>query len=230
MSEVVLVVEDEPALLAVARQVLTAHGYRVAGATSAEAALEYLKGKPADLVLCDIQLPGMSGLALCEDLKRRPETAAIPVILVTVLGKTSQKVAGLKQGADDYIAKPYDPNELVARVQAVLRRARPLPVRGLVLSSGPVSVDLARHEVRVGSKPVSLRRKEFELLVLFLRKPGLLLTRAALTAALWDEDVLVTPNALEVHVRNLRRALGRAGAAVETVTGEGYRWRARPPF
>lgn len=223
MSASLLLVEDDAGMALMTRRFLQQAGHRVTVAGSAEEALVLIQKNRPDLVLSDIHLPGLSGLKLCEIIKGTPATASLPFILVTVMGKTPEKVQGLRLGADDYLAKPYDPQELVARVEAVLRRAQDPGSPAPIFRVGPLAVDPVRREVVVNGHPVELRRKEYELLLLLIRRPGRLWTRQALLSSLWGDDVVVTPNTLEVHIKNLRDRLGACGDRIETLIGEGYR-------
>lgn len=225
MKERVYIVEDDPEMRDVTRLVLERAGYRVTEAGTAEESLAAIQKELPDLVVSDIQLPGISGIRLCEILRQEERTKGIPLILLTVLGRNPDKVRGLKTGADDYITKPYDPGEFIARVEALLRRAGGAvrePARSLEFKK--LRVDVDRREVTLAGKPIELRRKEFDLLRLFLENPGRLLTRARINTALWDEDVVVTENALTSHIKNLRGLLGPFGDRIETLVGEGYRF------
>lgn len=227
MSASLLLVEDDASLAGITRRFLLQAGYKVTLAVSGEEALALIQKHAPDLVISDVQLPGISGLRLCELLKENKTTASLPIILITVLGKTQEKVKGLRTGADDYLTKPFDAQELLARVEAVLRRSRDGGQMETVIKIGDIQVDASRREVSVKGRPVELRRKEYELLLLFVRKPGRLWTRDALVSSLWGDDVVVTPNALEVHIKNLRARLGSSGDLIETLVGEGYRLRDR---
>lgn len=223
MSASLLLVEDDASLAGITRRFLLQAGYKVTLAVSGEEALSLIQRQKPDLVVSDVQLPGISGLKLCELLKENKATASLPIILVTVLGKTQEKIQGLRLGADDYLTKPFDAQELLARVEAVLRRSRDGGQIETVIQVGDIRVDASRREVTLKGRSIGLRRKEYELLLLFVRKPGRLWTREALVSALWGDDVVVTPNALEVHIKNLRACLGLSGARIETLVGEGYR-------
>ena len=223
MSGSLLLVEDDSGLASMTRRFLVQAGYRVTLAASAEEALSLIQKNRPDLVICDVQLPGITGLKMCEILKSNSATASLPLILVTILGKTQEKVQGLRMGADDYLTKPFEAQELLARVEAVLRRARDGGEVQAVFKVGGVEVDSTRREVTVKGQRVLLRRKEYELLLLFVRKPGQLRTRESLISSLWGDDVVVTANALEAHIKNLRACLGPCGNLIETLVGEGYR-------
>lgn len=225
MKERVFIVEDDPEMREVTHLLLERAGYRVSEAGSAEEGLAAIQKQIPDLVVSDIQLPGISGIRFCEILRQEDRTRSLPFILLTVLGKKPEKVHGLKMGADDYITKPFDPAEFLARVEALLRRAGGggrAPVR--VLEFRKLRVDLDRRDVTLNGNSIDLRKKEFDLLVIFLNNPGRLLTRGRLTQALWDDDVVVSENALTSHIKNLRALLGAYGDRVETLVGEGYRF------
>jgi DNA-binding response OmpR family regulator len=225
MKERIYIVEDDPDMREVTRLVLERAHYRVTEAGTAEESLAEIQKELPDLLVSDIQLPGISGIRLLEILRQEERTRHIPIILLTVLGKNPEKVRGLKSGADDYITKPYDPSEFVARVEALLRRASgPLVEKPRVLEFKKLSVDLDRREVILDGKNVDLRRKEFDLLVLFLENPGRLMTRTRIGHALWGEEVVVTDNALTSHIKTLRSLLGPYGRRIETQVGEGYKF------
>lgn len=229
MKENLLLVEDDPDMRRTTRVLLERAGYRVREAGSAEEGLAKLQKDPPDLLISDINLPGISGTKMLEILRSEDKTTGIPVMLLTVLGKGADKVQGLKKGADDYVTKPFDPAEFIARVEALLRRAqRGAPTPDTVLGIDDLRVDLSRREVTVGKKAVVLQKKEFELLCLFLQRPGQLMSRDRLTQALWPDDVIVTENTLSAHIKNLRKKLGRAGDRLETLVGEGYRFNDTP--
>ena len=223
MNPLIYLVEDDPGMAEVTAVLLARRGYKVKSLSTAEELLSLLRRQTPDLLISDIQLPGLSGLKLCELLKEDPRTASLPVILLTVLGKDGDKVRGLRQGADDYLAKPYNPEELLARVEALLRRVQRAGIPADRLQSGNISVDVSRREASVAGKPIELRRKEFELLVLFLRHPGRILTRDQIVSALWN-DVIVTDNTLSAHVKTLRERLGPSGERIQTLIGEGYKF------
>lgn len=218
-----LLVEDDLEMRRATRMLLDRAGYRVTEAGSAEEALAAIEKSAPDLLVSDIQLPGLSGVKLCEILRGQPRTAALPVILLTVMSQSPDKVRGLQTGADDYITKPYDPREFLARIETLLRRVRQRSSPEEQLGFHGLRVDLTRREVTVNNRPVDLRRKEYELLLLFLRHPGQLLTRDRVSKTLWSDDVIVTDNAISVHIRQLRARLGRFGDRIQTLVGEGYR-------
>jgi DNA-binding response OmpR family regulator len=229
MKERLLLVEDDPGMRRLTKVLLERVGYRVKEAGTAEEGLALIQKDKPDLLISDIQLPGISGVKLLEILRGEPATAGLPVILLTVLGKSFDKVRGLQTGADDYVTKPYEPKEFLARVEALLRRAgtRGGTAPSSILELEGIRMDLSSREVLVDRKPISLRRKEFELLALFLKHPGKLLTRDHITTVLWNDETIVTGNTLSVHIKNLRTQLGPRGNQLLTLFGEGYRFDRR---
>lgn len=219
-----LIVEDDPEMRRVTRGLFERAGFRTTAVENAEGALAEMVQAVPDLVLIDIQLPGLSGVKLLEILRGDPRTAALPVILVTALRRGPEKVLGLQTGADDYVTKPYDPNELLARVEAVLRRAGKSSPPSEALGCHGLRVDLARRTVTVNDQAIVLRRKEYELLVSFLKHPGQLMSRDRLARALWNDETIVTDNTLSTHIQRLREKLGPFGRRIQTLVGEGYRF------
>jgi phosphate regulon transcriptional regulator PhoB len=224
MAQRVLIVEDEPDI----RELLVFHlereGYQVAKARSGVEAVRLAQTSPPDLVLLDLMLPEMDGLEVCRRLRRDPVTQAIPIVMLTARGDEVDRVLGLELGADDYVVKPFSPRELVARIRAVLRRARPLP--GTVpLTAGRLSIDPAAHTVTVDGAPVTLTRKEFDLLRALVEARGRVLSREFLLDHVWGYTAAgeIESRTVDVHVRRLRQKLGPEGQRIGTVTGVGYR-------
>lgn len=224
MKARLLLVEDNLDMRRTARILLDRAGYLVTEAGSAEEALAAIERSLPDLVVSDIQLPGISGIKLCSILREQPRTAGLPILLLTVLSRATEKVQGLETGADDYLTKPYDPREFLARIQALLRRAQRASSPVDVLERGGVRIDLAGREVTADGRPISLRKKEYELLVYLIRHGGKILSRERINQALWGDEVIVGENALTVHIRELRKALGPRGEQIKTLVGEGYRF------
>jgi len=225
--ENILVVEDEPDIAEIIQYNLAREGYRVRIVDDGEVALDRIVRDAPDLVLLDLMLPGLDGLELCRRLKEDPVTRPIPIIMVTAKGEESDVVLGLGMGADDYVAKPFSPRELTARVRAVLRRGK-VRVSGdrrerVVI--GPVVVDAGRHEVTVEGEPVSLTATEFRLLHVLVSHPGRAFSRDQLLSRAIGETVAVTDRNIDVHVRTIRRKLGSQRDLIETVRGVGYRCR-----
>lgn len=224
----VLIVDDEPPIRSVVRGFLEREGMQVAEAGDGPAAVEQTRAFAPDVVVLDIMLPGFDGL----EVLRRIRTFADPyVVMLTARAEEIDRIVGLTVGADDYLTKPFSPRELVARVQALLRRRRSAPLThgDAVLRHGDLVVDRSRREVTVGGQPVELTTLEFAILEALSRDPRVVLTRQQLFDTVWGVDFVGDDHVLEVHVGNLRRKLGDEPANpryVETVRGVGYRLRA----
>jgi two-component system phosphate regulon response regulator PhoB len=219
----ILIVEDETALVELVRYNLEAADYAVAVAADGEEALRAIAEDKPDLVILDWMLPLVSGLEVCRQLRRKPETRSLPVIMLTARGEETDRIRGLETGADDYITKPFSPNELVARVRALLRRSRPETVSE-VLSHGGVVMDLSRYRVTRNGRVIHLGPTEFRLLRHLLQRPGRVFSREQLLDAVWGRDSEVELRTVDVHVRRLRKALNapRERDAVRTVRAAGY--------
>jgi two-component system response regulator RegX3 len=220
----VLVVEDEESYSDALAYMLRKEGYEVAVAADGNAALADFERFGADIVLLDLMLPGLPGTEVCRRIR---QTSSVPVIMVSAKDDEVDKVVGLELGADDYVTKPYSPRELVARIRAVLRRGAgdAVPAED-VLEAGPVRMDVERHVVTVEGVPQRLPLKEFELLEMFLRNPGRVLTRGQLIDRVWGSDYVGDTKTLDVHVKRLRAKIeddpGEPKRLV-TVRGLGYK-------
>ena len=223
-SPSILIVEDELDLLELLRFNLEREGFDVVTATSGAQALAAARADPPDLVLLDRMLPGMEGLEVCRALKKKPATAAVPVILLTAKGEEADVVQGLEAGADDYVTKPFSPRVLLARVRAVLRRAGDGDGADGVLRSGGVTLDPDKHAVAVDGEPVDLTATEFRLLALLLGRPGRVFTRQQIIERIHEGFAAVTDRSVDVLVVALRRKLLDRGDRVQTVRGVGYRF------
>ena len=225
----VLVVDDEPPIRAVVRAFLEREGMAVEEAADGPAAVDAARVAAPDVVVLDILLPGFDGL---EVLRRIRAFTDPMVIFLTARTEEVDRIVGLRVGGDDYLTKPFSPAELVARVQALLRRPRHLQAaaeRG-ILRAGGLTVDMRRRTVMVADRPVELTTLEFEVLAALARDPGVVLSRDQLLNAAWGPDFIGDDHVLEVHVANVRRKLGEhASGYVETVRGVGYRLRAERP-
>ena len=220
----VLVVEDEADIALSLRYNLEREGYAVTVVGDGERALADAEKAPPDAVLLDLNLPGMDGLEVCRQLRRRAGTARVPILMVTARVGEGERVTGLDEGADDYVTKPFAIKEVLARLRAVLRRAP--GEESEALEDGPLRLDLAAREVSVEGRPVTLTRKEFDLLADLLRHRGRVLTRERLLERVWGYDYPGETRTVDVHVRRLRQKLGPAAEArIETVVGVGYRYR-----
>jgi len=220
----VLVVEDEPDIRDLVVLHLTREGFRCRTAGNGADALREVRASRPDLVVLDLMLPGMGGLEVCRRLRAEPGTAGVPIIMLTAKVDEVDRVVGLEMGADDYVAKPFSPKELVARVRAVLRRAR-APDQAAALRSGTLRLDAARHVATVGEQPLTLTPKEFDLLQVLMESAGRVLSREQLLNRVWGyaHAEEIESRTVDVHVRRLRAKLGPEGLRITTVTGVGYR-------
>src|SRR6266481_5519586 len=225
MAAEVLVVEDESDIRNLIVLHLAREGFRCRTAKSGPEALREARTAPPDLVVLDLMLPDLDGLEVCRRLRSDAATATIPIIMLTAKADEVDRVVGLELGADDYVAKPFSPKELLARVRAVLRRARPAD-DGRALAGGEIALDPGRHRVTVAGTPVELTPKEFDLLHALMASGGRVLSREHLLNRVWgyaraDE---IESRTVDVHVRRLRAKLGAAGRRIATVKSVGYRF------
>jgi two-component system phosphate regulon response regulator PhoB len=226
----ILVIEDDPDIALSLRLKLEREGgFSVATAHDGAAGLRLAVSQPPDLVLLDVNLPGMDGFEVCRHLRAEPATAATPVIMLTARISEADRVTGLDLGADDYITKPFSPKEALARVRAVLRRSERSAEGPEALVDGALRVDLAARRAAISGAPLPLTRKEFDLLVELIRQRGRVLTRDRLLETVWGYDYPGETRPVDVHVRRLRQKLGSPlDERVETVVGVGYRYRSGP--
>lgn len=222
-TSTILVVEDDPAIGELVRFTLESADFAVVHVPSAEQAVAAIAGKLPDLALLDWMLPGMSGLALAQKLHADPRTRELPIIMLTAKADEPDRVAGLEQGADDYLTKPFSPRELVARVRAVLRRRSPDRAQE-ALQVGALRLDPTSHTAYHGDRVLDMGPTEFRLLRFLMSQPGRVFSRAQLLDKVWGDHVFIEERTVDVHVRRLRVALGAdAEHLVETVRGVGYR-------
>jgi two-component system phosphate regulon response regulator PhoB len=225
-DEKVLVIEDEEDVQELICYNLRKNGYRADAAATGALGLAKAVAIVPDLILLDLMLPGVDGLEVCRSLKKDPKTSSIPVIMVTAKGTEADVVAGLEMGAADYIAKPFSPRVLLARIRAVLRRdqasessEKPL------LRIHEIEIDSGRHRVTVKGKPITLTSTEFSLLRFLAARPGWVFTRYQIVDAVHGSDYPVTDRSVDVQVVGLRKKLGSVGKYIETVRGVGYRMK-----
>ena len=223
MNPLVLIVEDEPAQAEVLRYNLEKKGYRTSVAPAGEEALMLVEEEEPDLVILDWMLPDIAGIEICRQLKTRPKTRTLPVIMLTARGEEDDRVRGLESGADDYVVKPYSPSEMIARVQAVLRRSH-LELEEEVLEYTDIRMDLARHRVTRQGKSIHLGPSDFRLLRVLIERPTRVFSREQLLDRAWGRDVYVESRTVDVHIRRLRKALNISGSKdiIRTVRGSGY--------
>ncbi|MBI5489619.1 MAG: response regulator transcription factor [Deltaproteobacteria bacterium] len=224
----ILFVEDDLSLRASLAYVLEREGYELSEATTGEEALARAATVRPDVVLLDVNLPGMDGFEVCARLRRLPATAAVPIVLVTARTEIDDVCCGFERRADDYITKPFHPRVLLARLQAVLRRVGPPAAEAEALRFRGLVIDPATREVFVEERRIELTRTEFDLLSVFAGQPHRVFTRADVLDRLRGEDAAITDRAVDVQVSGLRRKLGSSGRCIETVRGVGYRFHPDP--
>jgi two-component system phosphate regulon response regulator PhoB len=225
----VLVVDDEEDILELVRYNLSRNGFEVEGVASGEEALQAVARRRPDLVVLDLMLPGVDGLEVCRQLRQGAATRDLPVVMLTARGEEAEIVTGLELGADDYVAKPFSPRVLIARLKAVLRRRQSAPPsEDAPLERGPLQIHPGRHEVRVSGEAIELTSSEFRILHLLARRPGWVFTRQQIIDEAQGEDAAVTSRSVDVHVVSIRRKLGDAKELIETVRGVGYRFKDLP--
>ena len=223
MAQTILVVEDEPELANVLRGYLERAGFRVQTAHEGVAAVSMYRHDPADLVLLDLNLPGMDGLEVARQLRR---TSSVPIVMVTARVEETDRLIGLELGADDYVTKPYSPREVVARVRAVLRRTSGMPAAPQVIRAGDIEVDLFRHRVAVRGQEVELTPTEFALLGALAAEPGRAFSRRQLLEAALGTSYVGLERTIDAHIKNLRAKVEvdpRNPRRILTVFGVGYR-------
>jgi DNA-binding response OmpR family regulator len=220
--ETILLVDDEPSITSLIKMYLERDGFWVESIADGLAALEGVaKLRPA-LVILDVMLPGLDGFEVCRRLRQAGNQ--VPIIMLTARDEDIDKILGLELGADDYLTKPFNPRELLARIKAILRRMdRPLDASATALRFGDLSIDPARREVNLAGDPVNLRTQEFDLLYCLARQPGRVFTREQLLEKAWGFDFYGQTRTVDVHIAQLRKHLGAGSVKIETVTGVGYK-------
>ena len=221
-GERILIVDDEAHIVELVRLYLERDGFRVDSASDGAQGLRLSRELRPALLILDLMLPEVDGLEVCRQVRAESD---VPIVMLTARDEDIDKIVGLELGADDYLTKPFNPRELVARVKAILRRTEaPAPPEGKALRLGDVTVDPARREVTVAGQSVELRAKEFDLLHAFAEHKGLVLTRDQLLSRVWGYDFYGETRTVDVHVAHLRKQLaGSASVRIVTVTGVGYK-------
>jgi DNA-binding response OmpR family regulator len=219
----VLIVEDDADIAALIAHYLEKAGYATDVVPEGGRALSQARESQPDLVILDLMLPGLSGLEICKALRADNRTAGLPIIMLTARGEESERILGLDVGADDYVVKPFSPNELMARVRALLRRTVPPEIKERVLRCGPITVDVERHMVSDAGENVRLTAKEFLLLQYLLEHRGRVLSRDRLLSDVWDYQYPGATRTVDVHVRRLREKLPFLEQALVTVQQFGYK-------
>jgi len=219
-KETILLVDDERNIVDLARMYLEQEGFKVEAAFDGKAALEKIQSLQPALVVLDLMLPGVDGWEVCRRVRANSD---VPIIMLTARDDDVDKIVGLELGADDYLTKPFNPRELVARVKAILRRAGHEPSGANPIALGDLVVDPARREVTAAGKPVELRTKEFDLLMALAENRGLVLSRDKLLELAWGYDFAGQTRTVDVHVAHLRDKLTGSNVEIETVWGVGYK-------
>lgn len=223
MSETIFLVDDEQHIIDLVRLYLEREGFQVASATDGQVALEQLLARPPDLVVLDLMLPGLDGRELCRQLRARSD---LPILMLTARDDDIDKIVGLELGADDYLTKPFNPRELVARIRAILRRSARLQQgqqeeRALVIDN--LRIEPEQHRVSLDGREVNLRKLEFDLLHTLARRPGMVFSRDQLLNLVWEYEIPGETRTVDVHIAHLRHKLAGMQAKIETVWGVGYR-------
>ncbi len=220
--DTILLVDDEPSIIQLARMYLEREGFHTASAADGEKALEAAGRLRPALMVLDLMLPKLDGFEVCRRLRAQGDHT--PIIMLTARDEDIDKIIGLELGADDYLTKPFNPRELVARVKAILRRAdRPAVGNAAPVHLADLTIDPARREVTCNSRPVDLRTQEFELLLTLAEQPGRVFTREQLLEKAWGFDYYGQTRTVDVHIAQLRKKLAASAAKIETVTGVGYK-------
>ncbi|MGB9764865.1 MAG: response regulator [Candidatus Saccharicenans sp.] len=226
MPKTIAMLDDEEDILELVRTHLSRAGFKVETFTEPENFLKYLDRHRPDLILLDLMLPGSDGLEICRYLKRAPDKASIPIIMLTARSQEVDRVTGLELGADDYVTKPFSLRELEARIKAVLRRLE-TKVNGTarkILAGGKLIIDPEKYEVQIEDKPAELSLTEFKILELLTSKPGRVFSRDQILDYLWSQEKVVIPRTIDVHIRHLREKLGKLSHFIQSVRGVGYKY------
>ena len=217
----ILVVDDESRMRKLVGDFLKKKGYEVIEAADGEEALDiFFEDKSISLVICDVMMPKMDGWEVVKEIRQYSQ---VPIIMLTAKGEESDELNGFDLGVDEYIAKPFSPKILVARVEAILRRSNSLAA-GEVLEGGGIELDIAAHEVKIDGKPISLSFKEFELLTYFVMNQGVALSREKILNNVWNYDYFGDARTIDTHVKKLRSKLGDKGEYIKTIWGMGYKF------
>ena len=223
----ILIVDDEPHIIELARLYLEREGYEIEEAANGGDALSKQSTGNPDLIVLDLMLPDIDGYEVCRQVRTRSD---VPILMLTARKEDIDKIVGLELGADDYLTKPFNPRELVARVRAILRRYQPGFKSIDTLEAGRLRIDLPRHEVTIGGQPVKLRTKEFDLLSTFAQNYGIVLSREKLLELVWGFDFYGESRTVDVHVNHLREKIAGSGAMIETIRGTGYKLTTEEEF
>jgi two-component system alkaline phosphatase synthesis response regulator PhoP len=219
----ILVIDDDVQLCQLTSDILEEHGFQAVVANNTDQGFKMLYESSPDLILLDVWLPSIGGLEFCRQIRQDARGRHVPVLMLTVQDKESDKVMGLEMGADDYMTKPFSQRELLARIKALLRRFDRAQPEILTFSTGDLTVDLDKHTVRVKGKILDLTPKEFDLLTVLFKNRNKAVNRQTLLSAVWGFDSPGNTGTIDVHIRHLRKKLGPHGDKIQTILGFGYR-------
>jgi len=220
----ILVIDDEEDILSLVSDLLEKENFYVITATTTEEGYKKAIKSQPDLIILDIKIPKIGGVELCRILRDDPKTKHIPIIMLTVESTETDKIIGLEIGADDYITKPFSTKELVARIKAVLRRVNSFKESPEIIKSGNLEIDVRSRTAKLNGKDIYLRPKEFDLLLLFVQKPNVVITRQYILETIFGYKVPVPTRTVDTHIKNLRSALGSFGKKIKTVFGYGFKF------
>ena len=216
----ILVVDDEPNILELAKLYIEQEGYRVEGVGNGNDALSRLDTAKPALVVLDLMLPDIDGFEVCRQIRKKSD---VPILMLTARKENIDKIVGLELGADDYLTKPFNPRELVARVKAILRRYQAGLRPGQAIEVGNLRIDSSQREVTIDGQPLTLRTKEFDLLATLAQNLGIVLTREQLLETVWETGYYGETRTVDIHINHLRDKLSRSSASIETVRSIGYK-------
>ena len=216
----ILVVDDEPNIVELAKLYLQQEGYRVEGVGNGNDALSKLSSVKPSLIVLDLMLPDIDGFEVCREIRKKSD---VPILMLTARKEDVDKIVGLELGADDYLTKPFNPRELVARVKAILRRSKAGLRPGEAIEVGNLRIEPARREAAIDGQPLRLRTKEFDLLTTLARNQGIVLTREQLLETVWGTDYYGETRTVDIHINHLRDKITGSDASIETVRSIGYK-------
>ena len=235
MSKLIAIIDDEPDIVELVSIHLKKAMFNVKGFSDAEGLYRFLglsdgqcqaSEQIPDLIILDLMLPDADGVEICKNLKKRDKYSSIPIIMLTAKGEETDKILGLEFGADDYVTKPFSPRELVARVKAVLRRHQKIDESGKLNIGGILIIDTEKHEVTVKGQMIDLTSTEFRILKLFVSNKSKVFSRYDILDYLWGDEKIVLDRTIDVHIKNLRDKLGKAGQLIRNIRGVGYKLEA----
>ena len=226
MGATILIVDDEPDVADLLKYHLQKAGYQILLAGDGARALEIARRSRPEAIVLDLMLPGMSGLEVCRELRKNPNTAVLGVLMLTAKSQSTERITGLEIGADDYVTKPFSPKEVVLRVQALVRRSQAAREGGGIVESGDIRIDKGSFEIMLAGARLELTTTEFKLLCLLVERRGRVQSRDVLLKDVWGYENSIDTRTVDTHIRRLREKLGGSSDRIETLRGEGYRFAA----